>query len=526
LKLANRVILSEGVTGYCARVQEWFTEPALRARWRVALRDGTLIGEGVELGSDVEVERGAAILGKSKILRGKIEKGAVVVDCVIKDVVAQTRSMLFGVEQLNGKKVVSESGQLLADVLIMDGGIVKKVRIASALETALEKTTVLVDGRQVTMGELLKLSDFEASYLGGSSSQFRRALLDQPLSALFPKAGQLTRLEGNPILEPIAEHAWESKLVYNPAAIRLDGITHIVYRALGDDHISRLGLAWSQDGVHVDGRLPHPIFVPQTEYEHAGAEILKIRRREKGGCEDPRLTLIGDRVYMTYSAYGRVLQIALASIARDDFVALPDTPASEMMNKWTRHGPLFPGTLDRNAVLFPERINGKYALLRRPIRGNVRDIAISYSPTLKAPWPDEFAVVMKARPGMWDSERVGAGAQVLKTRHGWLLIYHGVGMKRGRRSYMLGVALLDLNDPQKVLYRSPQPIFIPEQDYELYGWAPNVVFANGAVAKDKDADQIVEDDGEIMIYYGGGDRVTGVAWAKLSNLIPITRKTP
>lgn len=91
---------------------------------------------------------------------------------------------------------------------------------------------------------------------------------------------------------------------------------------------------------------------------------------------------------------------------------------------------------------------------------------------------------------------------------------------------MLGVALLDFNDPQKVLYRSPQPIFIPEQDYELYGWAPNVVFANGAVAKDKDADQIVEDDGEIMIYYGGGDRVTGVAWAKLSNLIPITRKTP
>jgi len=518
-------IWSEGAADYCARVQELFTDPALRASWGVALRDGKLVGEGVELGRDVEVERGAAILGRSKILRGKVEKGAVVVDCVIKNVMARAGSVLFGVEQLNDRKVVSESEQLLADVLIMDEGIVKKVRIAAAPESPLKKTTVLVDGLQMTVGELLKLSDFEAPYLGGSSSQFRRALLDQPLSELFPKAGPLTRLEGNPILKPIAEHAWESKLVYNPAAIRLDGITHIVYRALGDDHISRLGLAWSKDGLHVDGRLPYPIFVPQTEYELAGTDILKTRLREKGGCEDPRLTLIGDRVYMTYSAYGQVLQIALASIAKRDFIALPHTPAAEIMSKWTRHGPLFPGTLDRNAVLFPEKINGKFALLRRPIRGEVRDIVISYSPTLEAPWPDEFEVVMKARPGIWDSERVGAGAQVLKTRHGWLLIYHGVGMKRGRRSYMLGVALLDLNDPQKVLYRSPQPIFIPERDYELYGWAPNVVFANGAAVRGKDANQMVEDDDEIMIYYGGGDRVTGVAWAKLSDLIPITRKT-
>ena len=85
---------------------------------------------------------------------------------------------------------------------------------------------------------------------------------------------------------------------------------------------------------------------------------------------------------------------------------------------------------------------------------------------------------------------------------------------------MLGVALLDIDDPKQVLYRSPAPIFIPEQDYELYGWAPSVVFANGAVAKGKDADQMIGDDDEIIIYYGGGDRVVGVAWAKLSDLIP------
>lgn len=85
--------------------------------------------------------------------------------------------------------------------------------------------------------------------------------------AQIMQASVLTRFEGNPILEPIHDHAWESKMVYNPAAIQLDGITYIVYRAFGDDHLSRLGLAWSKDGVHIDGRLPYPIFTPTTEYE-------------------------------------------------------------------------------------------------------------------------------------------------------------------------------------------------------------------------------------------------------------------
>lgn len=85
---------------------------------------------------------------------------------------------------------------------------------------------------------------------------------------------------------------------------------------------------------------------------------------------------------------------------------------------------------------------------------------------------------------------------------------------------MLGAALLDLDDPEKVLYRSSDPIYIPQKDYEIYGWAPNAVFANGAVAKARDAGQMIEDDDEILIFYGGGDRVVGVAWAKLSDLVP------
>jgi predicted GH43/DUF377 family glycosyl hydrolase len=281
-----------------------------------------------------------------------------------------------------------------------------------------------------------------------------------------------------------------------------------------------LGLAWSSDGVHLDGRLPYPIFVPRTDYELAGENVLQTRPREKGGCEDPRLTLIDNRIYMTYSAYSDVLQIALASISKEDFITLAQTAEADLSAKWTRHGPLFPGLLDRNSILFPEKIGGQYVLLHRSMFEGNYDITITFSDSLETPWTGDFETIMSVRPDRWDSVRVGAGAQVLKTRRGWLLIYHGVGLKRGRRAYMLGTTLLDLDDPRKILYRSPDPIFTPAEDYELYGWAPTVVFTNGVAARIKDANEIIEDDDEIMVYYGGGDRVIGVAWAKLSDLLP------
>ncbi|HEY53162.1 MAG TPA: hypothetical protein G4N94_06860, partial [Caldilineae bacterium] len=244
------------------------------------------------------------------------------------------------------------------------------------------------------------------------------------------------------------------------------------------------------------------------------------RSREKGGCEDPRLSVIDGRVYMTYSAYADVLQIALASISKEDFMDLIQGDKRAALTKWKRYGPVFPGRQDRNAVLFPGKIDGKYALLHRPTSEETRNIAITFADSLEPPWPNHYETIIRTRPDMWDSERVGAGAQVLKTRHGWLLIYHGVGLRRGRRNYMLGAALLDMKDPRRVLSRSSEPIFIPLKDYELYGWAPMVVFANGAIVKGKDATELVEDGDEIIIYYGGGDHVIGVACAKLSDLLP------
>ena len=503
------------------RIPELFKNTELRDGLGIELKDGILLGKDVELGENIQVEKGAAILGRTKILKGRIEKGAIIIDCIIQEIEAKSKSILFLVEQLDEEKVKTEKEQFLTDLIILDKGIIKKVRVCLRIDESFKNKILNIDGKEITFHKLLELSNFEASYINGSSYWFRKNLFNQPLNTLFEKVGILKRYEGNPILKPIPENYWEAKSVYNPAAIRIDGVTYIIYRTLGNDNISRLGFAWSKDGINIDGRLSHPIFIPDTEYELEETEVLKNRVREKGGCEDPRLTLIGDRIYMTYSAYSDVLQIAMASIKVKDFINIPNTTKYEIKKKWIKYGPLFSNIYDRNAVLFPEKINGKYALLRRPIRGEIRNIAISFSEALEPPWENDFVEIIKARPKMWDSERVGAGAQVLKTKYGWLLIYHGVGINKGRRSYMIGAALLDLNDPTKVIYRSSKPIFVPEKDYEFYGWAPNVVFTNGIVPKNKDSDQIINDTDELMMYYGGGDHVIGVASARLCDIIPL-----
>ena len=113
-------VLDQGAPSDYARMQGLFSDPGLRVSWRAQLRDERLISEGVELGDEVIIEKGAAILGRSRILRGKVEKAAIIVDCVIKDVIARAGSVLLGVEQLDDTAVIAESGQLLADVLIME----------------------------------------------------------------------------------------------------------------------------------------------------------------------------------------------------------------------------------------------------------------------------------------------------------------------------------------------------------------------------------------------------------------------
>jgi len=180
----------------------------------------------------------------------------------------------------------------------------------------------------------------------------------------YNEAKKMSRPVEGPILEPIADHYWESQYVLNCAAVRLDGTIYILYRAFGDDKMSRMGLAWTTDGCHIDGRLDRPVYEPGADYE-------------THGCEDPRVTVIGDQIYMLYTAFnGEIAQIAMACIGKDDFLA-------EKWDKWERLGLGFPGVHNKDAVLYPEKIEGKYAIYHR-IDPNMW---ISYTDTLECPWP-------------------------------------------------------------------------------------------------------------------------------------------
>ncbi|MEF9425711.1 MAG: glycosidase [Candidatus Mariimomonas ferrooxydans] len=290
---------------------------------------------------------------------------------------------------------------------------------------------------------------------------------------------RLKRYQGNPILKPKVENEWESRLVFNPAAIYHNGLFHLFYRAMGEDNVSRIGYAVSSDGFNFY-RLDKPVFVPES-------------RLETRGCEDPRIVMLQDKFYMTYTAYSEEgVRVALAS-------------TSNFIN-WERFGVILPDIDDKDAVLFPEKLMGKYVLFHRPMDQKPLSIWIAYSEDLSN-WYGHKKV-MAPRPGNWDGVTIGASCPALKTEKGWLLIYHGVDEDG---IYRLGLAIFDLKDPSKLLYRHPEPILEPQKDYELRGERNQVVFACG----------VCEVEGTYFIYYGGADRVVCVATIGKEELLKV-----
>jgi len=290
------------------------------------------------------------------------------------------------------------------------------------------------------------------------------------------------RYAHNPILEP-TNNWWERLAVFNPAAVCHDGRVHLLYRAVGDDHISRFGYASSPDGFHFDIRSPGPVMESDTYDPY-----------ERLGCEDPRITLINGRFYITYTAASVYNASCPPTLGYDGApwrvrAALAST---QDFKTFERHGVILSDTDSKNAALFPEMINGRYALLHR-IYPN---LWICSSDDLLH-W-DNHHVVIEPREGAWDCCKVGAGAPPMKTDLGWLEFYHGVS-ETG--VYGLGILLMDLADPRKILYRSNSPILIPDCEFEKEGEVPNVVFTCGAVEK----------DGRYLVYYGCADRAIGVA---------------
>lgn len=317
----------------------------------------------------------------------------------------------------------------------------------------------------------------------------------------------LVRSTHNPILRP-GTTPWTAEAVMNPAAAVIGNRTHLIYRAIGMDGVSRLGYASSEDGVVFDKRLPYPAYVAQKPRSLPGhakkySPILYPSGGSWGGCEDPRMVVIEGRVYVTFNMFDGwdYIRVAAISIDECDFLA-------EQFWKWD--GPHLlsrPGELHKNWVLFPEKINGKYAILHSiapevevAYRDSIEDIGIT-EPFVKS-WVGSRDGLPE-REGVWDSFVRGAGPPPVRTDRGWLLLYHAID-KRDPGRYKLGAMLLDINDPTKVLHRSVAPVLAPDEHYENHG-KPGIVYACGAVVR----------DGTLLIYYGGADKVVCVATAPL-----------
>jgi predicted GH43/DUF377 family glycosyl hydrolase len=341
-------------------------------------------------------------------------------------------------------------------------------------------------------------------YYGGADDVICRASVVLPdlLKAMKSKgfgSNLFVRAPDNPIMTPVVEHGWESQAVFNPGALRISGKTYIFYRAMSGDNTSTIGLAISSDNISIQERLPEPIYVPREQFE------MKINPGGNSGCEDPRVTLIGDFIYMCYTAYDGVHapRVAVTSIAVKDFL--------KKNFVWSKPFLITPeGVDDKDACIIPEKINGKYLIFHRV----GTDICADYLDTLdfEKEKVNKCIVILSPRNGTWDSSKVGISAPPIQTSEGWLLLYHGVS--KSHSTYRIGAALLDLKDPTIVISRSTDPIFEPTEFYEKVGIVNNVVFPCG----------LVVEKGMVYIYYGAGDKVIGLAKCPLFDILdPLIR---
>ncbi len=356
----------------------------------------------------------------------------------------------------------------------------------------------MVDNITFPSGAYIEGDDLHI-YYGAADTTVCRATT--PLARLLQDMTQgegtllFDRAKENPILVPLPDHDWEDKAVFNPAAFLEDGKIHLVYRAMGHEDTSVMGYAILSDISTVEERLPEPIYVPRELFEQ------KLNPGNSG-CEDPRITKMGDTYYMCYTAFDAVHppRVAMTSISVNAF-------KERRFDEWTT--PVLissPGIDDKDAALFPEKINGQYVFLHR-FQPNIDLCFVKHLSELDGKNFLPRNPIMRPRPGMWDDLKIGISSTPLKTKKGWLLLYHGVSSEDHR--YRVGAALLDLKDPEKVIGRTDAPLFTPEMEYELEGIVPNVVFPCGSIILGS----------KLVIYYGGADTVIGVATISLAKLL-------
>jgi len=268
-----------------------------------------------------------------------------------------------------------------------------------------------------------------------------------------------------------------------------------------------------------------------SEHPTVAPSIREFGGFDAGGVEDPRVVRIDDLFYITYCARAvPEYPYRKLDMRRDDIPATGVTwtknyrrgalLTSTDLKTFEKRGPITPeGRFDANLALFPENIGGRFALLHRPSDGmpcseprNKAGVSIAFSDNLQT-WHDDQPLLRPEFP--WENTKVGGSNPPIKTEEGWLMLYHGVEstIKNGRPTwpmvYRVGVALLDFEDPTRVIARAPDYIMEPEAPFEREGTVKNVVFPTGGVVLDD----------ELFIYYGGADTVCCVATVKLKELI-------
>lgn len=273
--------------------------------------------------------------------------------------------------------------------------------------------------------------------------------------------------------------------VFNPGVIKYKGEYLMLCDVATLSQPIFMHLARSRDGVKFVFD-KEPLAWPEADPAHPEDCIY-----------DPRITELDGVYYILYASSSEGRGVRVGIVKTEDFVTFERvSTASEVGN--------------RNGVLFPRKINGMFCRMDRPF-GNPRDPAgmwISYSPD--GVFWGKSEPMMNPRQGLWDNGKIGGGAVPIETEHGWLCIYHGTTMTGAGVIYRLGVAMLDLDNPARVIARGEDAVLWPEHDYEMHGRVGNVVFACNA---------IVEDDGLVRIYYGAADTCVGLAEGRLEDLI-------
>jgi len=317
----------------------------------------------------------------------------------------------------------------------------------------------------------------------------------------------LERVTGNPIIErgdiPAIPPAFvDVSSVFNPGAAMVDDKVLLLLRVQSRGRETGLVRAWSHDGFRF----------------RVAQELVEVRGPEEADLTahhvyDPRLTVVDGEVICTVAIdTDEGCRIGTGRLGADGVLALAGVSPPD----------------SRNGVVFPGRVDGRWLRLERPNTAR-RPGAPMTGDTIVLSESDDLAAwtprgeVMAGRPRSWD-ELIGPGTPPLRTREGWLFLYHGVATHfQGVNVYQAGAALLDLEDPLRVVARTRRNILEPREPYELAGQVPNVVFPTGWVADAVDADGFVETDAELKIYYGAADTVVGLAVGNVGDLLGACR---